>query len=113
MNREENEPYFPVGSVFPYYGDSIDWVTLRGCKVDRAYFNRYIRFSEQEAGLMAVLGDGSWGLITSQLLTRLLQQQVSMVRIHMVTIAVIGIIQTCIVMYIKSRMLILGSLMRG
>ncbi|UGQ17869.1 hypothetical protein [Borrelia sp. RT1S] len=57
MNREENEPYFPVGSVFPYYGDFIDWVTLRGCKVDRDYFDRYIRFSEQEAGS----NGGAWG----------------------------------------------------
>ncbi|QMU99684.1 hypothetical protein F0310_04530 (plasmid) [Borrelia sp. A-FGy1] len=58
MNREENEPYFPVGTIIPYWGNFIDYVTLKGCRVEKnGHFGRLIRLDSKSVGTES----GSWG----------------------------------------------------
>ncbi|UGQ17705.1 hypothetical protein [Borrelia sp. RT1S] len=60
LNREENEPYYPVGTVFPYWGSFINYVTLKGCVVcEDDYKDRLIRLDSRNAGEEA----GVWGWV--------------------------------------------------
>ncbi|WP_445436294.1 hypothetical protein [Candidatus Borreliella tachyglossi] len=58
INRESSEPYYPVGSLFLYYGDEfINYVTLRGCVVATEYFDKLIRLDSKNVGETG----GTWG----------------------------------------------------